>query len=162
MPSARSSTLTSTFNTCMLTQTNSNDVSEFAPLFASHSLSSSICLPISASLSCIQICLPLLLLVRLCIFTQFPLFPFYFISDFFSNIFLNRPSVSFSLTHTDCIKACQEAAKPLTRCVSYLQQSTSWEGKILKIQLNLYFRKKKEIKKNPHTFSSQEFSKINQ
>lgn len=35
LPSTRSSTLTSTFNTCMLTQTDSGDVIEFASVFAS-------------------------------------------------------------------------------------------------------------------------------
>lgn len=39
----------------------------------------SICLPISVSLSCIQICLSFLLSVRLCIFTQSPLICIYFI-----------------------------------------------------------------------------------
>lgn len=72
----------------------------------------SICLPISGSLSCIQICLSFLLSVRLCIFTQSPLICIYFIR------FYVRASmracvcvhISLYLSHPACLKFSQNIA----------------------------------------------------
>lgn len=81
----------------------------------------SICLPISVSLSCIQICLSFLLSVRLCIFTQSPLICIYFIR--------------FYVCVRACLFACSylplslppslsqvqpEHCKPLARCQTFV------------------------------------------
>lgn len=112
LPSTRSSTLTSTFNTCTLTQTNSSDVIEFASLFVSLSLS--ICLHISISLSGIQMCLPLVLsLEALHIYhISPPVFLFhlwFFLGVWWSSLTVPL-SVSFSLTYTACVQVCQNIA----------------------------------------------------
>lgn len=112
LPSTRSSTLTSTFNTCMLTQTDCNDVIEFASI--------SICLPISISRSCIQICLPLLLSVRLCIFTRSALISFLFHHWIYVCVRVFFPQCA-SLSHSPC-QGLPGDNKLLAICVSYLYQ----------------------------------------
>ena len=110
LPRTRSSTLASTFNTCMLTQTDSSDVIEFTSVSPSASLS----LSLYRAYKCVYPCCCQL---GSAYFTQSPLISFYFISDIFcTSAWCSSPIVPLSLslppslTHTACIKVCQNIA----------------------------------------------------
>lgn len=98
------------------------------------SLPLSICLPISVSLSCIQIRSSFLLSVRLCIFTQSPLISIYFIRFFFfffgvcmcvrvrvCVIFLSDcPSFHLFVSNPHSLRqGLPEHSKPLARCQTF-------------------------------------------